>query len=108
MIYELRTYRALPGKLPAMLARFEKRVMPYWEKYGIRPVGFWTTIIGPSHLEMYYLLAWESLAERERKWDAFATDPQWRASLAESEADGQIVDNAASCLLKPTAFSAMQ
>ena len=67
MIYELRVYRCIPNRLPALLKRFETKTIRIWEKHGIREAGFWTTMIGGSHQELTYLLAWESLAERERK-----------------------------------------
>ena len=71
MIHELRVYRCLPHRLPALLKRFETKTLQLWEKHGIRQAGFWTTMIGESNQELTYLLAWESLAERERKWAAF-------------------------------------
>lgn len=108
MIYELRIYRALPGRMPALLKRFETRTLKIWERMGIRQAGFWTTLIGPSHLEMVYLLVWESMGERQRKWDEFQADPEWQQALAESEKDGLIVGNVASSFLNPTKFSALQ
>jgi hypothetical protein len=108
MIYELRLYRVLPGRMPALLKRFQTRTLKIWERFGIRQVGFWTTVVGPSHLELTYLLEWESMAERERLWDAFAADPEWLEALAESERDGLIVANAENRLLRPTAFSKLQ
>lgn len=108
MIHELRIYSVLPGRMPAMLKRFETRTLKIWDRIGIRQVGFWTTVIGPSHLELVYMLEWDSLAERERLWNAFASDPEWLEALAESERDGIIVGKAANTILKPTAFSALQ
>ena len=108
MIHELRIYRALPGRMPALLKRFETRTLGIWERMGIRQVGFWTTMIGPSHLELVYLLAWESLEERQRKWTAFMTLPEWLEAVAESEKDGVILSNVASSILSPTKFSAIQ
>ena len=72
MIYEMRVYRCVPGRLPALLKRFENTTLKLWEKHGIRPVGFFTTLVGESNQELTYFLAWESLAEREKKWEAFA------------------------------------
>jgi hypothetical protein len=83
MIHELRVYRCLPGKLPNLL-------------------------IGPSNQELTYLLAWESLAEREAKWTAFQSDPEWISKRAETERDGQIVANIECSLLQPTAFSTVK
>jgi hypothetical protein len=108
MIYELRVYTTLPGRLPALLSRFEKATLGFWEKHGIRQAGFFTTVVGPSSQDLTYLLAWESLAEREQKWTAFQTDPEWIAARTASEADGQIVANIASSILTPTAFSAVK
>ena len=108
MIYETRVYRCLPGRLPALLKRFETITLKLFEKHGIRQAGFFTTLVGESNQELTYLLAWESLAEREKKWTAFATDPEWLAARAKTEADGQIVGNIVNQLLVPTAFSAMK
>ena len=108
MIYESRIYRCVPGRLPALLKRFETVTLKLFEKHGIRPAGFFTTLIGESNQELTYFLAWESLAERESRWTAFATDPEWLAARAKSEEDGQIVANIVSQLLTPTAFSAMR
>jgi hypothetical protein len=108
VIYELRIYRCLPGRLPALLQRFETITLGLWERHGIRPVGFWTTVIGESNQDLTYMLAWESLAERETKWTAFQTDPEWIEKRAGTERDGQIVANITSSLLQPTGFSSVK
>jgi len=108
MIYELRVYRSQPGRLPALIRRFETATLALFEKHGIRQAGFFTTMIGASCQELTYLLAWESLGEREEKWDAFMNDPEWLAARAASESDGAIVADIASQILVPTAFSALR
>ncbi|UPK24069.1 NIPSNAP family protein [Bradyrhizobium sp. 195] len=108
MIYEMRVYRCVPGRLPALLKRFETATLKIWEKHGIKQAGFFTTLIGESNQELTYFLAWDSLADREKKWGAFMTDPDWMKARAESEADGQIVGNIVSQILTPTAFSAVK
>ena len=108
MIYEMRVYRCVPGKLPALLNRFANITLKIWERHGIKQAGFFTTLIGESNQELTYFLAWESLAERETKWAAFQTDPDWISARARTEEDGQIVGNIVSQLLVPTAFSAMK
>jgi hypothetical protein len=108
MIYESRIYRCIPGRLPALLKRFENVTLKLWEKHAIRPVGFFTTLIGESNQELTYFLAWDSLAERETKWTAFQSDPDWISARAKSEEDGQIIQNIVSQLLVPTAFSTMK
>src|SRR5215471_14812296 len=108
MIYELRVYRSLPGKLPVLVLRFQDHTLCIWQNHGIRQAGFWTTLIGRSHRELTYMLAWESLADRETRWNAFLVDPEWAAVVAESERDGQLVENISSQLLTPTEFSAVK
>jgi len=108
MIYELRVYKCVPGRLPALLNRFANTTLKIWEKHGIKQAGFWTTVVGESSQERYYLLAWESLADREKKWNAFVVDPEWLAKRAETEKDGAIVANVSNQLLAPTAFSSVK
>ena len=77
MIYEMRVYRCVPGKLPALLNRFANITLKIWERHGIKQAGFFTTLVGESNQELTYFLAWESLADREKKWNAFQADPEW-------------------------------
>jgi hypothetical protein len=108
MLHELRIYRCLPGRLPALLNRFANSTLPIWQRHGIRQAGFWTTVIGESNLDLHYLLAWESLAERETKWNAFQADPEWIAKRAESEKDGPIIASISNLILQPTPFSSVR
>ena len=108
MIYEVRVYRTLPGRLPNLLKRFQDHTLGIWERHGIRQAGFWTTLVGESAYDLTYMLAWESLAERDAKWGAFASDPAWLKARAESEADGPINANVTNQLLVPTAFSSVK
>jgi hypothetical protein len=105
MIHELRIYHCNPGKLPALLNRFDTITTKIWERFGIRQAGFWTVEIGESNQALYYLLEWESLAERETKWTAFQSDPEWLEKRASTERDGPIVSYITNAILKPTAFS---
>jgi len=107
VIHELRIYHCVPGRLPALLNRFETITLALWDRHGIRQAGFWTVAIGDSNQDLYYLLEWESLAERERKWTAFMTDPEWIAKRAETEKDGPIVASITNLILQPTSFSAV-
>ena len=57
MIYELRVYRAMPGRLPKVIARFKDHTTGIWDRLGIKHVGFWTTLIGESEIgDLTYLL----------------------------------------------------
>ena len=108
MIHELRIYHCVPGRLPALLNRFDTITLNLWEKHGIRQAGFWTMLVGDSNQDLYYLLEWESLAEREEKWNKFAADPEWLEKRAETEKDGQIVAKVVNYMLQPTSFSSVK
>ncbi|HEX3500179.1 MAG TPA: NIPSNAP family protein [Stellaceae bacterium] len=108
MIYELRVYHCVPGRLPALVKRFETITLGLWEKHGIRQAGFWTVLVGASNQDLYYLLQWDSLAEREKKWNAFQADPEWHAKRAETERDGPIVASLSNSFLQPTSFSSVK
>ena len=105
MIHELRIYECVPGQLPALNDRFETITLKLWEKHGIRQAGFWTTLIGQNNQILYYLLEWENLAERERKWNTFIADPEWLKARAETEKDGPIVAKVTNEILVPTPYS---
>ena len=108
MIYEMRVYRCIPGRLQALLNRFATITLKLWEKHGIKQAGFFTTVVGESNQDLTYFVAWESLADREKKWAAFQADPEWIAKRAETEKDGAIVSNIVNQLLAPTAFSSVK
>ncbi|HTY55743.1 MAG TPA: NIPSNAP family protein [Candidatus Binataceae bacterium] len=106
MIYELRVYHCMPGRLPDLLRRFETLTLPLFEKHGIRQAGFWTTVIGESNQDLTYMLQWESLADREKRLGTFAADPEWIAGRAKSEEQGPLVASITNTILAPTKFSA--
>jgi len=91
MLYELRIYHCVPGRLPDLLKRFDTITLNIWKQHGIEQAGFWTIAIGDSNQALYYFLKWQSLADREKKWAAFQADPEWISARAETERNGPIV-----------------
>jgi hypothetical protein len=108
MIYEMRVYHAVPGRLPDLLKRFENHTLKIWEKHGIKQAGFFTTLIGENNQQLVYFLQWESLADREKKWGGFMVDQEWLGVRAETEKNGQIVAKVINQMLAPTAFSSVK
>ena len=108
MLYELRIYDSVPGKLPAVVARFENATVKLFEKHAIQQVGFWTVVIGESNAKLYYILKWDSLDERQKKLAAFQVDPDWIAARNKSEEAGPIVASISNTILTPTNFSALK
>jgi NIPSNAP len=105
MIQELRVFHCVPGRLPALLKRFETDTLRLFEKHGIKQLGFWTVAIGESSNDLFLILQWESLADRERKFGAFLEDPEWHQARRKSEADGPLEATIMNTILVPTAFS---
>ena len=108
MIHELRIYHCISGQMPALLKRFERVTLSLWEKHEIRQVGFWTVEVGPSNHDLYYILEWKDMGERDLKWAKFIADPEWLEKKAETEKDGAIVASVENAFLRPTVFSAIQ
>ena len=107
MIYELRNYEVMPGKLPALNDRFAKVTVPLFEKYGFKVVGFWTADVGTSGV-LTYMLGFDDMAHRDKAWGAFRADPVRAKAFAESEKDGPLVVRITNTILRPTAYSPMK
>jgi hypothetical protein len=101
MIHEMRTYHCLPGRLPDVVARFRDVTLSLFSRHGIRPLHFWTVVVGPSSTDLIYVLEWDSLAERETRWNAFTGDPDWIEARAQSESAGQLIESGSNMLLQP-------
>ena len=103
MIHELRTYTILPRKKVKRIEQM-KEMMPVFERHGIRVVGLWTPLIGRVE-QFIYLLAWESLAEREQKWPKIFEDPDFKRIFLDVEPTIQFQDN---MILEPTPYSPLR
>lgn len=108
MIYELRIYTAHPGKLGPLLARFRDHTLGLFERHGITNVGYWLNSIGGRNDELWYILGFEDLAQRDRAWAAFQADPDWQKARADSEKDGPLVHHLENRILSPTSFSPLK
>src|SRR5947207_15089041 len=107
MIYELRVYHAVPGRLPDLLKRFDTITLKIWQRHGIEQDGFWTVLVGDSNQALYSLLKWEKLADRERISNDFEPDPEWHRQPAETEANVPIVERVPNTFLPPTSFTTL-
>jgi hypothetical protein len=108
MLYELRVYQASPGKLAALNARFENHTLGFFAKHGIKTLGFWTTAVGESSNALTYILVYEDMADREKRWTAFASDPEWLAVKKETDKDGPLTASIRNEFLIPTSYSPLK
>lgn len=110
MLYELRIYECAPGRLAALHNRFRTITCKKFAQHGVNVLGYWTDKYGESH-RLTYIVQWENEAERDRKWGAFASDPEWMAARAASEASengGPIVSRVINTLMAPTDYSELK
>ena len=107
MIYELRIYDVIPGKLQALNDRFAKTTVGVFERHGIQVVGFWTDVVGVNN-RITYMVAFEDMAHRERAWRETLSDPELVEAFAASEKDGPLISRMTNTIMRPTAYSPLQ
>lgn len=107
MIYEFRSYEVIPGRMPALHARFQAATMRLLAKHGIKVIGCWEAAVGQSNV-LNWIVAYDSLAHREKAWPAFANDPEWIKARDASHQDGWIVARVRNEIWQPTAYSPLQ
>ena len=101
-IYELRIYRAEPGKRDALAQRFATRTAAIYERHGITNVGFFTPEVSNKELGIdaentcIYILGFPSREERDKRLKGRASDPEFRKVVIEAERDPQtkLIDTA--------------
>jgi hypothetical protein len=92
MIYELREYRTVPGRMPALIERFRDHTLGLFDKHGLDVVFMSQTEIGDDITnELVYVLRFDDHEQLHRRWASFLADPDWQAVKAASEVDGPIV-----------------
>ncbi|OLC17890.1 MAG: NIPSNAP family protein [Candidatus Rokubacteria bacterium 13_1_40CM_69_27] len=101
-IYELRTYRTIPGKVAEWLGHF-KAIMPVREKYS-KNVGLWQTEMGQLN-EAVHLWAYRDLNERAAVRAKALQDPQWQAFIGKAT---PLLVEMRSVVLNPVPFSPLK
>lgn len=92
MIYEIRLYSVVPGRIEVCHERFEKYLPGLFARHGIRNTGRWTATAGPNGPMFVYMMAYRDLAERERQWSGFYTDPEWFDIRSRTQGDEEAVE----------------
>lgn len=107
MLYELRIYEAVPGRIGALHDRFANITRHFFEKHGIIVIAYWEDLIGTSN-RLLYVVEWQDLAHRERAWGAFQSDPDWISARAKTEESGPIVERIVNTIMRPTHYSPLR
>jgi len=111
-VWELRTYRAAPGKLDNLLARFRDHTTSLFAKHGMTQLGYWAPVEQKDGAgeTLVYILAHQSRDACEASFKAFRADPAWVKAKADSEANGSLTapGGVQSLLMTPADFSPAQ
>jgi hypothetical protein len=106
VVYELRIYHAVPGKLENLIARFREHTMKLFANHGIKSVAYWTALDEPAKSStFFYILEHPSREAAAANWKAFQDDPEWKSVKAKSEENGKLVVSIDSTFLTLTDFS---
>lgn len=103
-LYELRIYKANPGKIDALLSRFRDHTVNLFSNHGMESIGYWISVNEPDVLK--YIIKHHGIPADN--WQAFIEDPVWIEAKATSEVNGALVDSIESHYLTPTDFSKLK
>jgi NIPSNAP len=107
-VFELRVYRAAPGKLPALESRFRDTASKLLAKHDLKAVGYWIPDDPPASDNTFiYILVHPSREEAKKNWDAMRADPEFQEMLKAEQTD-KLVEKVDSTYMHPTDFSPMK
>lgn len=105
--FEFRQYHSPTwSQLAALHDRMAGPESKIFHRVGIFPILYTSTLIGQNLPNLTYLIPFESLAAREKAWDAFAADPEWIKTRKESiDRHGQIASVNQISIYRATPYS---
>jgi hypothetical protein len=106
-MFELRTYESPSDQDHVRkVEMFNNGEFEVFEKAGFWQVFYGDTLVGPRLPNLTYMLGFEDLADRTKKWDAFRSSPEWKKlSSSPRYAFEEIVSNITNVLLSPAPYS---
>jgi len=73
-------------------------------KTGLQPVFFGETLIGARLPNLTYMLVFDNMAERDKRWSAFSSSPEWKKLRSAPEYADNVV-NVNVIFLRPAPYS---
>jgi hypothetical protein len=105
LVFELRVYHSVPGKLPALESRFRDIYSKLLAKHNLRVVGYWVPEGSADWDNTFvYLVAHTSREEAKKNWDAMLADPEVRDAIKSEQAD-KLVEKIDRTYMRLTDFS---
>jgi hypothetical protein len=103
VLLDVRTYKTLPGRVPAQLELYKKLGYPVQLRYMGEPLCYAVAETGKLNT-FTHIWVYESAADREEKRGRMAQDPDWKVYLAENAKAGHIIGQK-NTLMIPAAFA---
>jgi hypothetical protein len=103
MLYELRMYSVVPGKVGELLTLVENEGLPIIKEYS-KLVGWWSTKVGPLN-HVVHLWEYQDAGHREKVRAAQNADPRLAAYRTKVLA---LIVNQTNMLLSPARFSPLK
>jgi NIPSNAP len=109
-IFEMRTYESNNLlSLRTKLEMFNGGEIGIFQRLGMSPVFFGEGIFGHNLPSLTYMLAFQSLAERERLWKEFGGDAEFtKLRTKPGYSDADIVASISNSILNPLPFSSVR
>jgi len=114
-VFELRTYIATPGNLPALNSRFRDHTLRLFAKHGITNLIYWNLAPGQAGADsmLVYLLSHSSTEAAGNSFESFRKDPDWleARTASEKQAGGSLTvadKGVVSEFLVPTDYSPLK
>ena len=105
--FELRTYESPSDRDHVRkVEMFNNGEFEVFEKAGFWQVFYGDVLIGTRLPKLTYMLGFEDLTDRSKKWDAFRSSPEWKklSSLPRYTYE-EIVSNITNVILTPAPYS---
>jgi hypothetical protein len=107
-VFELRIYHTVPGKLPALEARFRDTTSKLLAKHDLKVIGYWASDDAPAGDDTFiFMLEHASREEAKKNWAAFVADPAFQEMIKAEQAE-KLVEKIDTTFMRPTDFSPMK
>jgi hypothetical protein len=109
-VFEMRTYFAAEGKLPALNARFRDHTRTRFEQSGMTNVIYLHPLDADKGAgkTLVYFMAYPNRDAATKSWASFRADPLWVKAKGDSEKQGPLTTKTESVFLTPTDFSPLK
>ncbi len=106
-IFQLRTYESTGHAAHLRKVQmFNQAEIGIFTRTGLAPVFFGDTLVGHRMPSLTYMLTFEDVADLNKKWAVFASDPTWKElSHRPGNTDAEIVSNISNLYLSPLSCS---